>query len=53
MDLNHILHRAAEAGATFSGKKFQIRQPQVLILRQTMGINGREPDEGRVNAIQE
>ena len=52
-DLNCILHRATEAGATFSGKKFQICQKQVLILGQVVGINGGEPDIGRTNAIKE
>jgi transposase InsO family protein len=53
VDLNRILHRMAEAGATFSGKKFQICQPQVLILGQAVGVNGREPDTKRVNMIKE
>ena len=52
-DLDRILHQVAEAGATFSGKKFQICQPQVLILGQTVGVNGREPDTKWVNAIKE
>jgi hypothetical protein len=42
-----------EAGTTFSGKKFQICQQQVMILGQAVGVNGWEPDTKRVNAIKE
>ena len=53
VDLDRILHQAAETSATFSGKKFQICQPQVLILGQAVGMNGREPDTKWVNVIKE
>ncbi|KAF8442226.1 hypothetical protein L210DRAFT_3347529, partial [Boletus edulis BED1] len=53
IDLDRILHRLAEAGGTFSGKKLQICKPKVQILGQTIGVDGREPDKDRVRAIVE
>ena len=52
-DLNHILHQAAEAGASCIGKKFQICQEQILILGQAVEIIGREPDIERTNTIKQ
>jgi transposase InsO family protein len=51
VDVNRIMHRIEEAGATFSAKKTQICRPEVLIIGQKCTPEGRLPDDGKVEKI--
>jgi transposase InsO family protein len=51
VDVNRIMHRIRQAGATFSAKKCQICLPEVLIVGQTCTPEGRLPDKDKVQKI--
>jgi transposase InsO family protein len=51
VDVNRIMHRIAESGATFSAKKTQICRPEVVIIGQKCTPQGRLPDEEKVSKI--
>jgi hypothetical protein len=51
LDVNRIMHRIKQAGATFSAKKIQLCRPKVLIVGQTCTPEGRLPDEAKVEKI--
>jgi hypothetical protein len=50
-DVHRIMHRIKCAGATFSPKKTQICQPEVVIVGQRCSAEGRSPDDDRVAKI--
>ena len=50
-DVNRIMHRIKEAGATFSAKKTQLCCPEVLIIGQKCTPQGRLPDDDKVSKI--
>jgi hypothetical protein len=50
-DVHCILHRIACAGRTFSRKKVQLAQPQVLITGQLCTTNGRLPDTSKMSKV--
>jgi transposase InsO family protein len=51
VDVNRIMHRIKEAGATFSAKKTQICRSEVLIIGQKCTPEGRLPDDSKVEKI--
>lgn len=51
VDVNRIMHRIKQAGATFSAKKTQICRPDVLIVGQRCTQTGRLPDTAKVEKI--
>jgi hypothetical protein len=51
LDVNRIMHRVKQAGATFSASKCQICLPEVLIVGQKCTPEGRLPDEDKVKKI--
>jgi transposase InsO family protein len=51
LDVNRIMHRIKQAGATFSATKCQICLPEVLIVGQRCTPEGRLPDEDKVKKI--
>jgi hypothetical protein len=51
LDVNRIMHRIKQAGATFSAKKVQLCRPKVLIVGQTCTPEGRLPDDAKVEKI--
>ena len=51
VDVNRIMHRIKESGATFSAKKTQICRPEVVIIGQKCTPNGRLPDDDKVSKI--
>lgn len=51
LDVNRIMHRIKQAGATFSAKKVQLCRPRVLIVGQTCTPEGRLPDDAKVEKI--
>jgi transposase InsO family protein len=51
VDVNRIMHRIKESGATFSAKKTQICLPEVVIIGQKCTPQGRLPDDGKVSKI--
>lgn len=51
VDVNRIMHRIKEAGATFSAKKTQLCRPEVTIIGQTCTPEGRVPENDRVQKI--
>jgi hypothetical protein len=48
VDVNRVIHRIKQSGATFSGKKCQICLPDVLIVGQHCTPEGRLPDGDKV-----
>lgn len=50
-DVNRIMHRIKQAGATFSATKCQICLPEVFIVGQKCTPEGRLPDEDKVSKI--
>ena len=50
-DVHQIMHHIKDAGATFSAPKVQVCLEEVKILRQTMNIQGRVPDQSKVDNI--
>jgi hypothetical protein len=50
-DMHHILHHMACAGETFSGKKVQLGQPQVLITGQLCTSDGHLPDTSKMSKV--
>ena len=51
VDVNRVMHRIKQAGATFSTKKLQICQPEVLIVGTKCTPAGRLPDDMKVEKI--
>jgi hypothetical protein len=51
VDVNRIMHRIKESGATFSAKKTQICRPEVVIIGQKCTPAGRLPDDDKVAKI--
>jgi hypothetical protein len=51
VDVNRIMHRIKESGATFSAKKTQICRPEVVIIGQKCTPHGRLPDDDKVSKI--
>jgi hypothetical protein len=51
VDVNRIMHRIKESGATFSAKKTQICRPEVIIIGQKCTPQGRLPDDEKVAKI--
>ena len=51
VDVNWIMHRIKESGATFSAKKTQICRPEVVIIGQKCTPQGRLPDDEKVSKI--
>ena len=51
VDVNRIMHRIKESGATFSAKKTQICRPEVVIIGQKCTPKGRLPDDDKVAKI--
>ena len=51
VDVNRIMHRIKQSGATFSGKKCQICRPEVLIVGQRCTPEGRLPEREKVEKI--
>jgi len=51
VDVNRIMHRIKESGATFSAKKSQICRPEVMIIGQRCTPEGRLPDNEKVSKI--
>lgn len=51
IDVNRIMHRIKESGATFSAKKTQICLPEVIIIGQKCTPQGRLPDDEKVSKI--
>jgi len=51
VDVNRIMHRIKQSGATFSAKKTQICRPEVVIIGQKCTPEGRLPDEEKVAKI--
>jgi transposase InsO family protein len=51
VDVNRVMHRIKQSGATFSGKKCQICLPEVLIVGQCCTPEGRLPDGDKVEKI--
>jgi hypothetical protein len=51
VDVNRIMHRIEESGATFSAKKTQICRPEVIIIGQKCTPQGRLPDDEKVSKI--
>ena len=51
VDVNRIMHRIKESGATFSAKKTQICRPEVVIIGQKCTPQGRLPDGEKVEKI--
>jgi len=51
LDVNRIMHRIKQAGATFSAKKLQICLPEVLIVGTKCTPAGRLPDDMKVEKI--
>ena len=52
VDVNRVMHRIKQAGATFSAKKLQICLPEVLIVGTKCTPAGRLPDDLKVEKIQ-
>src|SRR6266481_4165477 len=50
-DINQILHRLAQAGATISPKKSQVARPEITIVGQKLTYDGRLPDTSRISKI--
>src|SRR6266481_2406444 len=50
-DINRILHRLAQAGATISPKKSQVARPEITIVGQKLTYDGRLPDTSRISKI--
>jgi hypothetical protein len=50
-DVNRIMHRVKQSGATFSPSKTQICLPEVLIVGQKCTPEGRMPDVDKVDKI--
>ena len=50
-DVHQIMHRIKDVGATFSAPKMQLCLEEVKILGQTMNIQGRVPDQSKVDNI--
>jgi len=51
VDVNRVMHRIKQSGATFSTKKLQICLPEVLIVGMKYTPNGRLPDNLKVEKI--
>ena len=51
VDVNRVMHRIKQAGATFSTKKMQICLPEVLIVGTKCTPAGRLPDDLKVEKI--
>ena len=51
VDVNRIMHRIEESGATFSTKKTQICHPEVVIIGHKCTPEGRLPNNDRVSKI--
>lgn len=51
VDVNRIMHRIKQAGATFSTKKLQICLPEVLIVGTKCTPAGRLPDDLKIEKI--
>lgn len=51
MTLNRILHRLKKAGASVSGKKAIIAQPEAVIVGYRCNFEGRHPEKGNVKKI--
>jgi transposase InsO family protein len=51
VDVNRIMHRIKESGATFSAKKTQICRPKVIIIGQKCTPEGRLPEDDKVAKI--
>lgn len=51
IDVNRIMHKVKESGATFSAKKTQICRPEVVIIGQKCTPEGRLPEEDKVQKI--
>ena len=51
LDVNRIMHRIIQAGATFSATKCQICLPEVLIVGQKCTPEGRLPDDSKIEKI--
>lgn len=51
VDVNRVIHRIKEAGATFSAKKTQLCRPEVTIIGQTCTPEGRVIQDGKVQKI--
>ena len=51
VDVNRIMHRIKESGATFSAKKTQICRQEVVIIGQRCTPEGRLPDDEKVSKI--
>jgi hypothetical protein len=52
VDVNRILHRFKHAGITISAKKLFIGVPSVIIVGHKCTYEGRVPEEGRIEKIQ-
>lgn len=50
-DVHRVMHRIGHAGGTFSGKKFQIARPEVLIVGHRCNADGRLPDLSRISKV--
>ena len=51
VDVNRVMHRIKQSGATFSTKKLQICLPEVLIVGTKCTPDGRLPDDLKVEKI--
>lgn len=51
LDVHRILHRLTHAGATVSAKKMQICKPEVIIVAQKCSIEGRRPENVKVEKV--
>lgn len=51
VDVNRVMHRIKESGATFSAKKIQMCRPEVIIIGQKCTPDGRLPENRKVDKI--
>lgn len=51
VDVNRVMHRIKESGATFSAKKIQMCKPEVVIIGQKCTPEGRLPEDDKVAKI--
>jgi len=51
VDVNRVMHRIKQSGATFSAIKVQLCRPKALIVGQMCTPEGRLPDESKVTKI--